>query len=148
MECQPLTALLVLLWARQVIKMETYDTKCDCYSFAILLWEILCLQKAFHGLTPKEFVDRVVVRKERPPMPKDKGAIPHLTRLMLPEAWDPDPRRRPDMKRIAILIRGDLNDLTSDENVLNRTKHMDDRSVDSLHSENGEDGQPPQGSGK
>jgi hypothetical protein len=52
------------------------------------------------------------------------------------------------MKRIAILIRGDLNDLTSDENVLNRTKHMDDRSVDSLHSENDEDGRPPQGSGK
>jgi hypothetical protein len=114
--------------------METYDTKCDCYSFAILLWELLCLQQAFKGLSPTEFVERVVVQRERPPMPKDKASIPPLTRLLLPEAWDHDPRRRPDMKRIAILIRGDLNDMTSDENVLNRTKHMDDRSVDSADS--------------
>jgi Protein tyrosine and serine/threonine kinase len=117
--------------------METYDTKCDCYSFAILLWEMLCLQQAFKGLSPTEFVERVVIRKERPAIPKDRQ-VPPLTRLMLPEAWDPDPRKRPDMKRMAILIRGDLNDMTSDENVLNRTKHMDDRSVDSLESEEDE----------
>jgi hypothetical protein len=96
---------------------------------------MLCLQQAFKGLSPTEFVERVVVNRERPPLPKDKGAIPPLTRLVLPQAWDHDPRRRPDMKRIAILIRGDLNNMTTDEDVLNRTKHMDERSVESLGSD-------------
>jgi hypothetical protein len=123
--------------------METYDTKCDCYSFAFLLWEILCLRQAFKGLSPTEFVQRVVLQGERPALPKDKAAIPPLTRLLLPEAWDQDPRRRPDMKRIAILIRGDLNDMTTDEDVLNRTKHMDDRSVDSLDSDDENDRAKP-----
>ena len=113
----------------QVIQMETYDTKCDVYSFAVLLWEILCLKQAFKGLTPTEFVERVVVKRERMAVPK---TLPSLVRLLLPEAWDDQPMRRPDMKRVAILIRGDLNDLTHDDQVLNRTNHMDDRSVESL----------------
>lgn len=113
----------------QVIRMETYDTKCDVYSFAVLLWEILCLKQAFKGLTPTEFVERVVTKRERMTVPK---TLPSLVRLLLPEAWDDQPMRRPDMKRVAILIRGDLNDLTHDDQVLNRTNHMDDRSVDSL----------------
>ena len=51
---------------------------------------------------------------------------------MIPEAWEHDPRKRPDMKRVAILIRGDLNDMTCDDSVLHRTRHMDDRSNASL----------------
>jgi serine/threonine protein kinase len=111
--------------APEVIRMETYDTKCDVFSFSMLLWEMLVLKQAFKGCTPQEFVERVVMDKERLPVPK---TIPILTRLMIPEAWDDDPRNRPDMKRIAILIRGDLNDLTSDETVLHRTQHMEERS--------------------
>jgi len=115
--------------APEVINMETYDTKCDVYSFAILLWEILSLRQAFKGLSPQEFVERVVVRKERLHLPPK---TPPLTRLMIPEAWEHDPRKRPDMKRVAILIRGDLNDMTNDDSVLHRTRHMDDRSNASL----------------
>jgi len=96
----------------------------------VLLWEILNLQQAYKGLSPSEFVDRVIVGKTRLPVP---NTIPPLTRLMIPEAWDDDPRNRPDMKRIAILIRGDLNDMTSDDAILHRTKHMDDRSNHSDH---------------
>jgi hypothetical protein len=117
--------------------METYDTKCDVFGFAILLWEILSLRQAFKGMSPTQFVEKVVVSDERLPVPKQ---WPPLTRLMIPEAWDPDPRKRPDMKRVAILIRGDLNDMTSDERVLRRTKHMGQRSQHSfddgsLHSD-------------
>jgi len=57
---------------------------------------------------------------------------PPLTRLVIPEAWDKDPKARPDMKRVAIMIRGDLNDMTTDENVRHRTQHMHDRSTHSL----------------
>lgn len=87
------------------------------------------MRQAFKGLSPQEFVERVVVRKERLHLPPK---TPPLTRLMIPEAWEHDPRKRPDMKRVAILIRGDLNDMTCDDSVLHRTRHMDDRSNASL----------------
>ena len=111
--------------------METYDTKCDVFSFAILLWEILSLKQAFDGLTPTGFVEKVVVGKERLEVSND---WPALTRLMIPEAWDNDPKKRPDMKRVAILIRGDLNDMSTDEQIMHRTKHMQQRSDHSLHA--------------
>jgi hypothetical protein len=71
-----------------------------------------------------------VISRERLPISKE---WPALTRLMIPEAWDNDPQKRPDMKRVAILIRGDLNDMTDDDNVLHRTKHMKQRSDHSMH---------------
>lgn len=112
--------------------METYDSKCDVFSFAILLWEILSLRQCCKDFTPTQFVERVVVKNERFPI---KKCWPPLTRLMLPEAWDPDPRKRPDMKRVAILIRGDLNDMTNDDKVIRRTKHMNQRSQHSFNEE-------------
>jgi Protein tyrosine and serine/threonine kinase len=105
--------------------METYDSKCDVFSFAILLWEMLSLRQCCKGYTPTQFVEHVVVSGERFPIQR---CWPPLTRLMLPEAWEGDPRKRPDMKRVAILIRGDLNDMTSDDAILQRTKHLRERS--------------------
>jgi serine/threonine protein kinase len=118
--------------APEVVKMETYDTKCDVYSFAILLWEMLSLQQCCKGMHPTQYVERVVVSHERFPIQK---TWPPLTRLMLPEAWHDDPRKRPDMKRIAIIIRGDLNDMTNDDKVLRRTSHMLQRSNHSVSDE-------------
>jgi serine/threonine protein kinase len=111
--------------APEVALMTTYDSKCDVFSFSILLWEILSLAPAFKGLSPTQFMEDVVVKHERLAVPK---TWPPLTRLMLPEAWDQDPKVRPDMKRVAILIRGDLNDMTDDVKILRRTIHMTQRS--------------------
>jgi hypothetical protein len=109
--------------------METYDTKCDVFSYAILLWEMLTLKQAYSGMSPTDFVERVVLKRERPPISKK---FPPLTRLMIHEAWDDDPRKRPDMKRVAILIRSDLNDMTTDDTIKARTKHMEHRSEHSM----------------
>jgi hypothetical protein len=124
--------------APEVALMKTYDTKCDVYSFAILLWEMLSCKPAFDKYTTVQFVDNVSLGKERLPIAK---TWPPLTRLMLPEAWDDDPSSRPDMKRVAILIRGDLNDLTTDERVLHRTMHLRNRSQHSLNGGDDPDNQ-------
>jgi serine/threonine protein kinase len=121
--------LLQPYMAPEVVRMETYDTKCDVFSFAILLWEMMSLKHAFKGMSPGTFVEKVVVDRERLPVERH---WPPLTRLMIPEAWDNDPTKRPDMKRVAILIRGDLNDMTTDDDVLRRTVHMGRRSDHSL----------------
>lgn len=115
--------------APEVAKMHTYDTKCDCFSFAILLWEMLACRPAFPDYTSLQYMDKVVTEQERLQVSK---AWPPLTRLMIPEAWDDDPKKRPDMKRIAILIRGDLNDMTNDDAILHRTKHLAMRSQHSF----------------
>jgi serine/threonine protein kinase len=78
--------------APEVVLCKTYDSKCDVFSFAILLWEILSLQQCCKGYTPEQFVDRISIRNQRFPI---KKSWPPLTRLAIPEAWDPDPRKRP-----------------------------------------------------
>jgi len=49
------------------------------------------------------------------------------------ECWETDPKDRPTFKRVAGLIRADLEDLTHDEAILNRTNHMQQRSIRSRH---------------
>mmetsp|Transcript_21434 Transcript_21434/g.44701 ORF Transcript_21434/g.44701 Transcript_21434/m.44701 type:complete len:134 (-) Transcript_21434:421-822(-) len=118
--------------APEVARMQTYDTKCDCFSFAILLWEMLSCKPAWPDYTSLQYMDRVVTENERLEVSR---AWPPLTRLMIPEAWDDVPSKRPDMKRIAILLRSDLNDLTTDERILHRTRHLATRSQHSFNDD-------------
>lgn len=117
--------------APEVALSKPYDSKCDVFSFAILLWEILAIKAAFKTLTKKEYLNQVMMGTVRPPIHK---SWPPLTRAMMKAAWDPDPYDRPDMKNIATLIRTDLNDMSNDDSVLHRTQHMVDRSQ---HSDSG-----------
>lgn len=114
--------------APEVVEAKPYDTKCDVFSFSILLWEILSLKAAFKGYTRREFVERVVRTHERPSLNRK---WPGLTRLAMKDAWDRDPQRRPDMKRVSGLLRGDLNEMSTDSKIQDRTTHMRNRSAHS-----------------
>jgi serine/threonine protein kinase len=116
--------------APHVAEGKPYDEKCDVFSFAILFWEILSLKKAFKGFSRRTFLVRVVRQKERPVISK---RWPLCAPMILQEAWDDDPTKRPSMKRIAALIRGDLNERSHDDAVTNRTSHMRNRSAHSAH---------------
>ena len=89
----------------------------------------MALKPSFSPCSPDQFIDRVVIKNLRP---KIDEKWPPLTRIMIPEAWSKDPKERPDMKRVAIMLRGDLNDMTTDERVRRRTQHMADRSTHSM----------------
>ena len=86
------------------------------------------LQDAFQNYNRREFLERVVRKKERLPI---RRHWPPLTRLMIKEAWDHNPEKRPSMKRVAVLLRGDLNEMTNDSSVRERTEHMRERSAHS-----------------
>jgi len=88
----------------------------------------MALQNAFVGLSKRQFLERVVRKKERLAI---RRQWPPLTRLMIKEAWDDNPEKRPDMKRVAVLLRGDLNEMTNDSRVQERTTHMRERSAHS-----------------
>lgn len=111
--------------APEIVQLKSYDTKCDVFSFAILLWEMLSLKAAFAGISTRYFVEKIVMQKKRPTI---NNRWPLLTRMVLPDAWDDDPRKRPDMKRLTVLLRSDLNMLTADDFFLRRTMRMTQRS--------------------
>jgi hypothetical protein len=48
------------------------------------------------------------------------------------EMWADNPSKRPIFKRVAVLIRADLGDLSHDSEVVNRTNHMMRRSMRSM----------------
>lgn len=112
--------------APEVAECKPYDCKADVFSFSILLWEMLSLRTAYKGYSRREFLERVVRAKERLSLPR---SCPPLTKLVIREGWDNEPQRRPDMKRVAALLRGDLNDMTSDPKVRDRTQHLMQRSA-------------------
>ena len=119
--------LFLFYMAPEVVQLKSYDTKCDVFSFAILMWEMLSLKDAFAGISTRYFVEKVVMQKKRPTI---NNRWPLLTRMVLPDAWDDDPRKRPDMKRLIVLLRSDLNMLTADDFFLRRTMRMTQRSSD------------------
>src|SRR3569832_196919 len=85
--------------APEVVECQPYDQKCDVFSFAILLWEILALKPSFRrGMRPSDYRDRVVYRGERPAIFRN---WPVITRQVIKESWDADPQKRRDMRRVS-----------------------------------------------
>ena len=111
-----------------------YDERCDCFSFGFLLCEIMSLKNIpFHGYSPKEYLERVVKGRERPLIGR---TWPKMTKEVMKASWDVDPEKRPQMKNIAKMLREDMNEMCNDYNVINRTRHMADRSTRSMtHSQ-------------
>ncbi|CAN0018141.1 unnamed protein product, partial [Scytosiphon promiscuus] len=56
--------------APELVRHEPYNTKVDIYSWAILSWEILAIDKPYAWATQATFVSRVVAGGERPELPK------------------------------------------------------------------------------
>lgn len=115
--------------APEVVLNKPYDKSADVFSYAILLWELLTLEWAFNGLSTKDFFIQVAKHGQRPPLPNNG---PPMTRSILAESWHEDPSRRPTMKRIGAVIRGELEDIAEDAEVVNRTFHMMNRSDHSI----------------
>ena len=117
--------------APEVAMKVPYDERCDCFSFAFLLHEILALKNTpFHGYSPKEYFDRVLKGSERPSLGR---TWPKMIKDVIKNSWEFDPKKRPQMKNIAKMIRENLNELSGDESVINRTRHMKDRSLRSMN---------------
>ena len=107
--------------APEVAKGKPYDQLADVFSFSFLFWEIMALKWAFDKYTLQQYFIRVCNYNERPRIP---SSWPIVIRTILPEAWNDEPKQRPNMKRIATLIRGCVQSMTNEPAVVNRTEHM------------------------
>jgi Protein tyrosine and serine/threonine kinase len=120
--------------APEIALKEPYDKEADVFSFTMLLWEILSMEVMYPSYTIKDYFVRVCKQNERPPIPSNKS-WPPVMKALVQEGWDRNPQKRPTMKRVGMLIRGLLSDMSSgDDGIVNRSTHMMDKSRRSLHN--------------
>lgn len=106
------------------ILCKPYGKPTDVYSFGVLFWETLSLEKPFQGLGREKHAKEVVLKGKRPTIPKN---WPVLIKVITNEAWTADPSKRPDFRRICSVIKGELNHGNMD--LSNRTNHLMDMSL-------------------
>ena len=82
--------------APEVIRHEAYDVKCDVYSFAILVYEMITLSPPFASYSPIEVAFAVAKDGKRPPLPP----LPLYFNQLVTDCWDEDATRRPDFVEI------------------------------------------------
>jgi serine/threonine protein kinase len=85
--------------APEVHRGTSYDEKVDIYSYAMIMFEVICREVPFEDKPPKEAV-RLAIEGERPDMeavPPD--CPPELSDIMV-ACWHDDPRHRPSFGSI------------------------------------------------
>jgi hypothetical protein len=89
--------------APEVAQGTDYGFSADVHSFAILLWEICTLQKAFASVENRDQLRKVVSSERRRPSLRPI-ASPQVKDL-LKASWDPNPELRPSFAPIVEVLR-------------------------------------------
>jgi len=98
--------------APEVSLSEPYTLSADMYSFAILFWELLTLQKAFGYMPVEEHHDMVVKGGERPELdPSWSTAIKEI----LEGCWNPNPFARPAARDVCKAIRQEIQTMYQEQ---------------------------------
>lgn len=88
-------------WAApEVLRNETYTTKADVYSFAIILWEITTRLDPFPGMSAFELIVQVGKHGLRPGQIEANNPLGNL----IVECWDDNPKQRPSFERILTIL--------------------------------------------
>jgi serine/threonine protein kinase len=98
--------------APEVALSKPYGTSADMYSFGILLWEMLALEKAFGGATIEEHRDRVVQGEERPKLALDWADA--LQRI-IQGCWARDPFERPSAGTVHQQLHKEIQEMITQE---------------------------------
>lgn len=86
-------------WMAPEVGSGHYDEKADVYSFAMVLFEILCQEVPFEDLDPNEVLS-IVNAGERPDMEAVPPDCPALLRNLMVRCWLHLPRDRPSFNYI------------------------------------------------
>jgi len=87
--------------APEVIKEKPHNAKSDVFSFTVLLWEILSLEKPYDGLSSQEVLDSVSNRGNRPPVP---ATWPKSIQKLLKQGWAKKIDDRPSIGGMSAIL--------------------------------------------
>lgn len=118
--------------ASDVQNAESYNEKCDVYSFGFLLFEILSLQWIKKKLRPRELLHKLAVQCEMPRRYKKKWS-PRLLHLCT-TCWSPNPACRPSMAAIGDKLADELCAIQHEEavNLSDRNHELEEKSTASM----------------
>jgi serine/threonine protein kinase len=94
--------------APEVASSQPYSLSADLYSFGVLVWEILALEKAYGRMPIDYHRERVVLGHERPRMQPDWTSS---LQDILHACWAGDPLKRPEAKDVHKMLRKEIHDM-------------------------------------
>jgi serine/threonine protein kinase len=94
--------------APEVYLNAGYNEKADVYSFGILLWEMVSLQRPFEYHTPKTMQSEVIMGTERPSL---QASWPLSFQSLLRKCWSHSANERPTMIEVESILRSIHRDL-------------------------------------
>ena len=83
--------------APEVLESKGCSKKSDIYAYGIVLWEIVSRQIPFKGLNTPQIITKVIVHKERPPIPRE---TPSLLVGLMSSCWSESREKRPTIERV------------------------------------------------
>jgi len=96
--------------APEVNQNKPYNSKADVYSFSLVLWEMLALEKPFADYTQSMHKKSIVENGKRPDM---DPSWPLGIQKLLAKSWHPNIAQRPTMKEICNILRMEMAELKS-----------------------------------
>lgn len=95
-----------------MIRHESYSSKADVYSFALLLWQLLTHELPFAPLNQIEAAGRVAVERARPPIP---SKAPESVVQLMVKCWDETPDCRHPSEEICSILESLKDSLPNEE---------------------------------
>mmetsp|Transcript_20214 Transcript_20214/g.47159 ORF Transcript_20214/g.47159 Transcript_20214/m.47159 type:complete len:293 (+) Transcript_20214:138-1016(+) len=90
--------------APEVFVGTNYDVKVDVYSYAMIIFEIICREIPFEDEEPAS-VGKLAVKGQRPELEAVPPDIPDLWRDLMIACWAHDPESRPAFSTIVATLR-------------------------------------------
>ncbi|GMI06614.1 hypothetical protein TrVE_jg7942 [Triparma verrucosa] len=99
--------------APEIARCDKYNHKADCYSWAILAWQVMTKTTPYSGMGVKQFTANVVKGKQRMNVPNNwPRGLPKLVK----DCWDNDIRKRPSLKTVVATLEDIVEEM--DTNVV------------------------------
>lgn len=107
--------------APEVARSDVYGLSADVYSFAILMWELCSLQKAYAGMSKQEHLELVVGSQLRPKLSSIEGSS--VIKKLIQSCWNHVPDQRPAFSDIRKILCSEL-DLREAQNGSSRSNRF------------------------